>query len=100
MKYKEARLSQRVIVIFLAAFCELTGRYLFPNWDINYLLYGARFYMDNQAPWMDVWTGIDTLNGIIAMRLGSPELAITTIGLILAITATLIIDEIFVALKF
>lgn len=99
MKYLNTRFQQRIVIGILAAGFELIGRYIFPNWDVNYLVYGARFYIDNQAPWMDVWMGIDTINGMIATVLNSPELAITAIGLLLAVSVTLAVDEIFVQLR-
>ncbi|KZR90674.1 hypothetical protein [Synechococcus sp. MIT S9508] len=95
----KSRTKQRAAITATTVICELLGRFLFPNWDVNYLIYGARYYMENGAPWMDVWTGLDTINGIIGHLLGSPELAITTVGIIVAITATLTIDEVFYRLE-
>ena len=34
---------------------ELAGRLLFPNWDVSYAIYGARFWMDRGSAWMNVW---------------------------------------------
>ena len=71
--------------------CELAGRLLFPNWDVSYALYGARFWMDRSGPWMDVWPGLDLMWGSIARLLNQPEAAITLIGVLLNLVFTLLI---------
>ena len=59
---------------------ELLGRRLFPNWDISYALYGARFVIERGGPWMNVWPGMDLLLGRLGGLLGQPEAAITLVG--------------------
>jgi hypothetical protein len=71
--------------------CELAGRLLFPNWDVSYALYGARFWMDRSGPWMDVWPGLDLMWGSIARLLNQPEAAITLLGVLLNLVFTLLI---------
>ena len=55
---------------------ELAGRLLFPNWDVSYAIYGARFWMDRGSAWMNVWPGIDLLLGQLANMFGEPEAAV------------------------
>ena len=74
---------------------ELCGRQFFPNWDVSYALYGARFYMDRGSPWMNVWPGMDILLGNLSAFLRQPEAAITLVGVSLNVIATLVVWEIF-----
>ncbi len=74
-----------------AAGCELAGRLLFPNWDVSYALYGARFWMERGGPWMNVWPGLDLLLGSLAQLVGQPELAITIVGVLLNVGITLLV---------
>jgi len=71
--------------------CELAGRLLFPNWDVSYALYGARFWMDRSGPWMNVWPGLDLIWGSMARLLNQPEAAITLLGVIVNVVITLLI---------
>ncbi|NBU71572.1 MAG: hypothetical protein EBS53_08995 [Bacteroidetes bacterium] len=71
--------------------CELIGRILFPNWDVSYALYGARFWMDRGGPWMNVWPGLDLFLGSLARLTGQPELAITIVGVLLNVAVTLLV---------
>lgn len=77
-----------------AAVWELIGRLLFPNWDVSFVLYGARFWMDRDGPWLSVWPGLDFLSGEIAKKIGQPEAAITIVGMILNVMTTLIVWKI------
>ena len=79
---------------FFAAISELIGRLIFPNWDVSFVLYGARFWMDRDGPWLSVWPGLDLLLGEIAKKIGQPEAAITIVGMALNITMTLIVWKI------
>ena len=78
-----------------AVITELCGRQFFPNWDVSYALYGARFYMDRGSPWMNVWPGMDILLGNLSAVLRQPEAAITLVGALLNVIATLVVWEIF-----
>lgn len=78
-----------------AVITELCGRQFFPNWDVSYALYGARFYMDRGGPWMNVWPGMDILSGSLATVLRQPEAAITLVGISLNVIATLVVWQIF-----
>lgn len=71
--------------------CELAGRLLFPNWDVSYALYGARFWMDRGGPWMNVFPGLDLLLGSLARMFGQPEAAITLVGVLLNLGITLLV---------
>jgi len=71
--------------------CELAGRLLFPNWDVSYALYGARFWMERGGPWMNVWPGLDLLLGSLARIVGQPEAAITLVGITLNGVVTLLV---------
>ena len=84
-----------VVVILIATTLEIAGRKLFPNYDINYLLYGARLYMANDVPWMDVWPGLDLIHGYIGRFTGTPEASILIIGILANAVAALIVNEIF-----
>ncbi len=77
-----------------AAVWELIGRLLFPNWDVSFVLYGARFWMDRDGPWLSVWPGLDFLSGEIAKKIGQPEAAITIVGMVLNVMTTLIVWKI------
>jgi len=70
---------------------ELAGRLLFANWDVNYAIYGARFWMDQGSAWMNVWPGIDLLLGQLANVFGEPEAAVSLVGIALNVGATLIV---------
>jgi len=74
-----------------AAIWEVIGRLMFPNWDVSYVLYGARFWMDRDGPWLSVWPGLDLLLGEIAKKIGQPEAAITIVGMVLNVMMTLIV---------
>ena len=77
-----------------AAIWEVIGRLMFPNWDVSYVLYGARFWMDRDGPWLSVWPGLDLLLGEIAKKIGQPEAAITIVGMVLNVMMTLIVWKI------
>ena len=70
---------------------ELAGRLLFPNWDVSYAIYGARFWMDRGSAWMNVWPGMDFLLGQLANMFGESEAAVSLVGIILNLGATLIV---------
>lgn len=70
---------------------ELAGRLLFPNRDVSYAIYGARFWMDRGSAWMNVWPGIDLLLGQLANLFGEPEAAVSLVGIALNVGATLIV---------
>ena len=74
-----------------AVVCELAGRLMFPNWDVSYALYGARFWMERGGPWMNVWPGLDLLLGSLARIVGQPEAAITLVGITLNGVVTLLV---------
>ena len=74
---------------------ELLGRRLFPNWDVSYALYGARFVIERGGPWMNVWPGMDLLLGRLGGLLGQPEAAITLVGVLLNVATTLVVWTLF-----
>ena len=74
---------------------ELLGRRLFPNWDVSYALYGARFVIERGGPWMNVWPGMDLLLGQLGRLFGQPEAAITLVGVLLNVAATLVVWALF-----
>ena len=78
-----------------AVLVELLGRRLFPNWDVSYALYGARFTMERGGPWMNVWPGMDLLLGGLGRLLGQPEAALTLVGVLLNVAATLVVWGLF-----
>lgn len=92
---KFGRTLERSGIIILSAASEVAGRLLFPNYDINYLVYGARFYSEHGAPWMDVWPGLDIIHGALSVAIASPDLSIFLVGLAINILAALVIDQVF-----
>jgi len=83
------------LLVLWAVAVELVGRQLFPNWDVSYALYGARFVMERGGPWMNVWPGMDLLLGGLGRLLGQPEAAITVVGVLLNVAATLVVWALF-----
>ena len=90
VRWPRARLEPWLLGAW-AVGCELAGRLIFPNWDVSYALYGARFWMDRSGPWMNVWPGLDLIWGSIARLLNQPEAAITLLGVLLNVVFTLLI---------
>ena len=68
---------------------ETLGRKIFLEQDANIAIYGARYWMDNQAPWNSIMIGWEFAIGNLANILGQPELAIWLMGAVLNIVATL-----------
>ncbi len=83
------------LLVLWALVVELLGRRLFPNWDVSYALYGARFAMERGGPWMNVWPGMDLLLGQLGRLMGQPEAAITVVGVLLNGAATLVVWALF-----
>ena len=92
------RIKHRVdflLVCGLGVIAEALGRKFFSNYDINYLVYGARLFMEQSAPWMNVWPALDVVHGSLGRLLGTPESAILVVGLAINVGACLMVNEIF-----
>ena len=87
--------AEVALLALWAVLTELAGRLVFPNWDVSYALYGARFVMDRGGPWMNVWPGMDLVLGGLGHLLGQPEAAITLVGVLLNVAATLVVWALF-----
>ena len=85
--------------VALGVLAEILGRKIFANYDINYLIYGARLYMDQSVPWMNVWPGIDIIHGYLGKILVTPEFSILVVGILINVGASVSVNEIFRAIK-
>lgn len=91
---KISRATEYALISFLACGCDILGRLLFPNYDINYLIYGANYVNTNKLPWMDVWTGIDLIYGSLSFLATNAENAVLLASLAFNITAALVVNAI------
>jgi hypothetical protein len=85
---------ETMLITLLACGYEVLGRLLFPNYDINYLIYGANYFSQNKLPWMDVWTGIDVIHGSISSLFSNTEIALLLTGITTNVAAALVINSI------
>jgi len=79
------------VLIALATLAEIGGRFLFPNGDVRYILYGIHSWMLDQTIWMWESPGLNYYFGTLGALLNNPELAITLTGIGVNILASLTI---------